>query len=68
MSGVVLEDDGVALFLGIIVGLAGADRSDSTAVGIAGGGGVFTIVDNRFSLLASVGLTVLAPNPDACGI
>jgi hypothetical protein len=34
--------------------------------GVFGIGGAFCRTDNRFALLASVGLTVLAPRPVAC--
>lgn len=50
------------LFLRSKDGDAGVALWDS-----AGGGGV-RIVDKRFRRLASVGLMVRAPSPEACGI
>lgn len=67
ISGVVREDDGVETFLGNIEG----DSEEVRLVGISSCGGVFGIggafcrTDNLFALRASVGLTVLAPNPVA---
>jgi hypothetical protein len=67
-SGVAECDDGVTLFRGIIDGLPGADLAAGVAeTGNPGGGGVFSM-ESLFSRLASVGLIVLAANPDACGI
>lgn len=57
----------MTLFLGIIDGLAGADRASSTGKGREGGVGEW-IAERRFARLASVGLTVLAPRPEAWGI
>ena len=57
----------MTLFLGISEGLPGVDLADSALNGIEGGVGVW-IIESLLSLLASVGLTVLAPNPEACGI
>lgn len=69
-SGVVREDNGVETFLGNIDG----DLEDVRIVFISGCGcgGVFGIggalckIESRLALRASVGLTVLAPNPEAC--
>lgn len=61
-SGVLADEEGVMLLRGINDGDAGVVLWEST-----GGGGV-RIVDNRFRRLASVGLIVLAPNPEAWGI
>ena len=55
-------EEGVMLFLGSKDGDAGVALWES-----AGGGGV-RIVDKRFRRLASVGLIVRAPSPEACGI
>jgi hypothetical protein len=66
-SGVVPEEEGVTLFLGIMDGLPGFDLEESRENGIEGGVGVW-IAESLFSRLASVGLTVLAPNPEAWGI
>lgn len=82
-SGVVRDEDGVTLLLrGIIDGDCADDRGrpafNSFWVGGVGGapcgefgiGGAFRlfgIIDMRFIRLASVGLIVRAPNPDACG-
>jgi len=69
MSGVVRDEEGVGTFLGNIDG----DRADSRALDVSGWGvgGVFGIgggfcrTESLFALLASVGLTVLAPRPVA---
>ena len=68
-SGVVLDEEGVDIFLGNIEG----DLEDVRIADISGCvGGVFGIggtpckIDIRFALRASVGLTVLAPSPVAC--
>jgi hypothetical protein len=76
MSGVMLTDDGVGVFLGSADGERDAVRiveeSGWGVGGVCGIGGAFCNegapckTDNRFALLASVGLTVLAPSPVAC--
>lgn len=58
-SGVLVDDEGVMLLRGIKAGEAGVVLCEST-----GGGGV-RIVDKRFNRLASVGLIVRAPSPEA---
>lgn len=66
-SGVVREDEGVGIFLGSIDGEREEVRLEiSGCGGVFGMGGAFCKTDNRFALLASVGLMVLAPSPVAC--
>lgn len=65
-SGVVPCDEGVALFVGGIIGLPGMDL-ELLACGSEGGGGVFSI-ESLFRRRASVGLIVRAANPEAWGI
>lgn len=68
-SGVVRDEEGVEVFRGSIEG----EREDALTevvgsdcwVGVLGMGGAPCIMDIRFILLASVGLTVLAPSPVA---
>lgn len=70
-SGVVPDDEGVALFLGIKEGdvESGVLREEPDWPGTGGvEGGINGIVDMRFARFASVGLMVRAPNPVACGI
>jgi len=62
-SGVLADEDGVMLLQGGN-GDAGVVLCESTG----GGGGGVRIVDKRFNRLASVGLMVRAPNPEAWGI
>jgi hypothetical protein len=68
-SGVVRNEDGVEVFRGIIDGDREDARTEALAsiccVGVFGMGGGPCKVDIRFILLASVGLTVLAPSPVA---
>jgi hypothetical protein len=74
-SGVVREDDGVTLFRGIRDG-EGADWRPTEGGGsvcegvggVNGIGGGLCIIDNLFSLRASVGLIVRAPRPVACAL
>lgn len=60
-SGVLADEDGVMLLQGR-EGDAGVVLCEST------GGGEVLMVDKRFNRLASVGLMVRAPNPEAWGI
>lgn len=62
-SGVLADDDGVMLLQGSREGDAGVVLCESM-----GGGGGVRMVDKRFNRLASVGLIVRAPNPEAWGI
>ena len=72
-SGVVREDVGVKLFLGMKEG-DGADGSTKGVVsacgvgGVNGSGGGFGITDILFILRASVGLIVRAAKPVACAL
>ena len=61
-SGVFAVDEGVMLFLGSKDGDAGVALWESAR------GGDVRIVDKRFRRLASVGLMVRAPSPEACGM
>lgn len=63
-SGVLADEDGVMLLQGSKEGDAGVVLCESTG----GGGGEVRMVDKRFNRLASVGLMVRAPNPEAWGI
>jgi len=69
ISGVVRDDDGVVTFLGSIDGerevVLTVEISGCGVGGVFGIGGAFCKTDIRFALLASVGLTVLAPRPVA---
>lgn len=71
-SGVVREDDGVILFLGIMDGEGAAFRDIDVGVsgwgvgGVKGIGGIVGIIESLFILRASVGLIVRAAKPVAC--
>lgn len=70
-SGVVRLEEGVALLTGMYEGDWAVDRgrTGTASVGacmpVEGNGGAVGAMDSRFMRLASVGLTVRAPNPVA---